>query len=412
LTVAPGTRPRVLFLAHLLPWPLHGGGQVKSYHVLRALASRVDVTLVAFARGPVGDAVEALAPLCAGGVATVPLPRGRHRDAVALARAAATGGSFVVGRDDSPAMRMAVAAALKSGPFAAVHVDHLQMAAFVPGALPSGTRVVLDQHNVEHLLWRRMAEAPGASPAARRLAAWEWPRLRAFEAATLRRADRVLAVSEADADALRALAPEARVSVVPISVDTEHFAEAPPRRPDAATLLSVGTMYWPPNADGAVWLCRDILPLVRRERPDATVSVVGPKPTAAVRALAELPGASVPGAVADLRPLAADCGAFVVPLRVGSGVRVKILTAFAMGLPVVSTPLGTEGIAAEDGRDLILADTPEAFAAAVLRVLGDPDLARRLGENGRALVHREHAPEVASARLLAVYDELLAGVAV
>lgn len=415
-----GVRPRILFLAHLLPWPLHGGGQVKTFHTLRSLATRYDVTLLAFSRpgDDVDAAMVALSPICAGGAQVVPLPRGWRQNVRALrSRLSFVSLPLLIGRDSVEAMREAGRREWQARRYAAVHLDHLQMfwngPANWPGVHPTTYRAVLDQHNVEHRILQRLAESPGFPTPLRLLARWEWPGLQDHERGACRSVHRVLTVSEADRAAMIALQPDEltdSVVTVPIGVDVEHFEEAPTRRPDAATLLSVGTMYWPPNAEGAVWFCREVLPLVRRERPDVGVSLVGPKPTKAVRGLAALPGVTVHGAVPDVRPFAADCGAFLVPLHAGSGVRVKILTAWAMGLPVVSTRLGAEGLDAEDGCHLLLADTPEKFARAVLRVLSDPALAARLGEEGRALVRREHSVEAAGSRLLAVYDALLGGV--
>jgi Glycosyltransferase len=408
-------RPAVLFLAHLLPWPLVGGGQMKSFHTLEALAARYDIRLLSFVRSE--EEARTLGPLpdlCRRGVRTVPRPRGRLHNLRALLRAERTGGSFVVGRDDSPAFRAAVVEELSRAEYAAIHADHLPMAAYLPVAGVAPPRRVLDQHNAEHVLWRRLAESPLTPPPVRLLAHREWPRLRAAEAALCQSADRVLAVSEEDARALRGLMgseSSAHVSVVPIAVDTEHFAPGHDRlapAPDA--LVSFGTLYWPPNVAGLEWFCREVLPRVRSHRPGAKLTLAGAGPNRAARRLAALPGVTLEADVPDIRPLAARSRVLVVPLFAGSGVRVKLLCALAMGLPVVSTPLGAEGLeGARDGEHLLLAETAEAFADAVTRVLSDDALAARLAQNGRALVERSYARGPVADRLLAAYEQTLAG---
>lgn len=402
---------RILFLAHLLPWPLEGGGQIKSYHTLRILASAYEVKLLAFTRRGEEESEENLAPLrelCRGGVRTVRLPRGKPRDVAALTKALLRGRSFLVFRDGEPAMHAAVKRELATGAYAAVHVDHLQMMQFIPESTP-GVKVVLDNHNVEHRIPLRMAETHSLAPA-RPLLRREAEYLKRFEARACRRADRVLTVSEEDAQGLLMIAPDTDGTLYPVAigVDTDYFGAAPPRQPSAMDLLSIGTMYWPPNIDSMLYFYADIFPLIRARIPEARLCIVGARPTEAVRALAARDTAvTVTGAVPDVRPYAADCGAFVVPLRSGSGMRVKILNALAMGLPVVSTTLGAEGIDVRDGEHVLLADTPPAFANAVVRLLTEPGLAAKLGEAGRRLMHERYSWEVVGRQLLAVYADLI-----
>lgn len=416
-------KPKLLFLAHLLPWPLEGGGQIKSYHALRLLASHFDITLLAFIRR--ADETQnspPLQPLCTGGLQTVLLPHSRGCDLIAAARAMGGGGSLLIARDSSPAMRAAVRAVLASNRFAAIHVDHLQMMAFVPPSgdpFLTGTQIVLDQHNIEHDLLRQLAaQGQGTSPLLRRMARWDLPRLRRFEQAACRRADRVLVVSPVDAAAIAEMigkeAAAGKVRVTPIGVDTDYFAPAEidpgtilPPKPQRQ-ILSVGTMYWPPNVDAAQWFCAEILPLIRQDLPNAVFRIVGAKPTQSVQALAAAQPnvVTVTGRVPDIRPYMGACDVFVVPLRVGSGMRVKILSAMAMGLPIVSTTLGAKGIAVAPGENILLADTAADFAAAAGRILTEPALAERLGRAARDLAVRQYSWRVVGQKLLRAYEEI------
>lgn len=401
-----GTRPQLLFLAHLLPWPLTGGGQIKSYHTLRILASVYDVTLLAFTRFADEErSVDPLRPFCRE-ILTVRLRRSKVGNTLAAARALVARHSFIIARDNAAAMDAAVREVLATRRFSAIHVDHLQMAQFVPST--TDAPVVLDQHNIEHRIPRRMAETPGAHPLLRWYAAREWPKLRDSELAACRRADCVLTVSDEDREGLIALAPElhAKITAVPIGVDTDYFGIVR-RRADSRTLLSIGTMYWPPNVDSMLYFCADILPRIKQRVPDVHLNIVGAKPTPAVQALASDPAVTVTGFVPDERIWAEDCGAFVVPLRSGSGMRVKILNAMAMGLPVVSTTVGAEGIEVSNGENIVLADGAEAFAEAASHLLSNPDFAVRVAEGGRRLMRERYSWDRVGEKLLSVYDTIV-----
>lgn len=404
-------RPRILFLAHLLPWPLEGGGQIKSYHTLRALSERYDVKVIALIRREQEREFAArLEPFCKNGVDCYLLKRGVLRNIAHALSALVTKKSFLITRDNQFELDITLRIKHFQRFFDAVHVDHLQMAQYVSSRLPEmNATVVLDQHNVEHRIIRRIAETSGANPLLRWYAGVEWPKLRDFELGAMRRADATLTVSDADRDAFLSLAPDltGKIEIVPIGVDTDYFAVAE-RAPDARTVLSIGTMSWLPNVDAMRWFTSEILPFVREKTPGVRVSIVGANPAKEIVALGKRDAnISVTGTVPDVRPYAKECSVFVVPLRSGSGMRVKILNALSMGLPVVSTTVGAEGIAVTHGENILIADTPRKFADAVCRVLNDREFADRLGRNGRALVERTYTWDAVGERLHAVYEQVL-----
>jgi glycosyltransferase involved in cell wall biosynthesis len=288
------------------------------------------------------------------------------------------------------------------------------MMQFVPppgDPLLAGAHIVLDQHNVEHHILQKITEIEqGIPPLIKWAAHWDLLRLRRFEASACRRADRVLVVSTRDADAIVDLLDKEgsgdKVAVTPIGVDTDYFA--PAVSATTGPILSVGTMYWPPNVDAAQWFFAEILPLVRQAVPHAIFQIAGAKPTQSIRALAAAQPdvVTVTGTVPDVRPYMAACSVFVVPLRVGSGMRVKILTAMAMGLPIVSTTLGAEGIAVTSGENILIADTPVSFANAVIRILTDSALAEKLGQAARDLAVQRYSWNRVGQKLLRVYQEI------
>lgn len=400
---------KVLFLAHLFPLPLDSGGKIKSYHTLKAIAGAHEVRVLAFTRtSDETDRVAELREVCSE-LEVVPLERGRVRTLVDAVGSIIGGRSFIVSRDYRREMQSAFDAALADFQPDVVHIDHLQMSQYVRFGGPYST--VLDHHNVESTIIRRVAQTDTSLPT-RLYAGLEWPKLRRYELDVCRKCDLVVTVSEDDGAALREMEPALdNVHSVPIGVDIDYFQPVD-RAAGSRNILSIATMYWPPNVESMLHFHREILPLVRRDIPGCTLTIAGQRPVKAIRDLAADPSVRVTGYVDDPRQTAKDCGVFVVPLRSGSGVRVKILNALAMGLPVVSTPLGAEGLEVESGKHLLLADTPSDFARAVVDVLGDPDLAGSLGCEGRRLVCERYSWEIIGRRWLGLYEEHLAAEAV
>lgn len=394
---------RILYLAHLFPLPMDSGGKIKSYHTLVALAARHDVRTVAFVRSDAEVVrIPELERTCAA-LDVVPLGRSRFRQVSDLFVSLIASRSFIIGRDYRADMRDAVRSAIEAHRPDVVHIDHLQMAQYVDFGGPY--RVVLDNHNVESMIIKRMAET-SETGLMRLYAGLEWPKLRKYEMETCGQCDMVLTVSEEDKATLEEIEPAlANVECVPIGVDVDHFQPVQ-REPGSLNMLSIGTMYWPPNVDSMLYFSREILPLVREQIPGCTLTIAGQRPVESVQMLGREPGITVTGYVEDERDVARECGVFIVPLRSGSGVRVKILNALAMGLPVVSTSVGAEGLAVKPGEHLMIADGAEEFARAVVTVLKSPDLADRLGRNGRELVCEKYSWNKVDERLLGLYDGL------
>ncbi len=265
-------------------------------------------------------------------------------------------------------------------------------------AVPS----VLFTHNVEAEIWRRHAETE-TGWLKKRLLHSQWLRMRQFEAKTLTRFDRILAVSDVDKTTLQTLYPDAMsgtpVSVVPTGVDTRYFADVPSEPTNPRRLVFIGSMDWLPNVDAVTQFVREILPRIRQAEPDVTFAIVGRAPTPAVKQLAEVPGVQVTGRVEDIRPYLAAAAVNVVPLRIGGGTRLKIFEAMAAGRATVSTSIGAEGLPAEHGRHLLLADDSAAFADAVVALLRNPDMRRAIEFEARALVTSRYDWSVASAHL-------------
>jgi sugar transferase (PEP-CTERM/EpsH1 system associated) len=399
----------ILLLTQVVPFPPDSGPKIKTYYLLRHLATQHRVTLVTFTRNEAEEqAAASLRELCAA-VHTVPLTRSRVRDGMALARSLRSGRPLVIERDDDPGMRTLLERLVREEaaagrPFDLVHADQLNMGQF---AEPLGLPRLLDQHNaVWTVVIRMMVQERGPK---RLLLEREWRLLQRYEGDLCRRFEAVTTVSAEDRAALQQAAGAPReMPVIPIAIDVAGQPPVP-REPGARGILSMATMMWPPNVDGVLWFARAIYPHIRREAPDAPFFVVGQRPVAEVRALPqEQPGVEVTGYVPDTTPYIARSACLIVPLRSGGGMRVKILEALARGIPIVSTTIGYEGIDLVPGEHLLVADTPEEFAEAVLRLLRDPALGEQIAAAGRQRALERYDWRAVCPAMDQVYESMLA----
>jgi len=395
---------RVLVLTQVVVYPPDAGPKVKTLQVLRHLAGQHEVVYCTFVRSD-KEALDAakLGEICCR-VVTLPLKRSRAGDVRFLAESLLTRDSFVLRRDYRAAMQSMVRRLLQEERIDVLHVDQLNMMRFVPPEW-SGT-VILDEHNAVWRVFDRLREGAG-NPLKSWFLGRETRIIRKLEGRACRRAQVVLAVSEQDKLALQEVAGEsAPIEVVPITVDAEVFtAILETRSPEADRLLTIGTMFWLPNSEGVMWWLREGYEQLRVMRPELTYDIVGARPPRALQELAEpCEGVRLHGYVADAVPFWTQASALAVPLLSGGGVRVKILEAMAMGVPVISTTLGCEGLDVQDGVHLLVADSPAAFAQACARVLQDSDLARHLARNARQLILERYDAKVALRTLDAVYE--------
>jgi glycosyltransferase involved in cell wall biosynthesis len=306
----------------------------------------------------------------------------------------------------SPAFAARLSAWLSAERFDVVQIEGIEMARYLGVVLAAGDRpcLVFDDHNAEYVLQERAFRSDIRRPARLHAGLYsfvQWRRLCRFEAEICRLTDRVITCSAADAAALRRIAPEARIHVIPNGVDTTAFRPQPAEA--VATLVFTGKMDFRPNVDASLWLVEEILPRIRQAQPGATVVLVGQRPSPAVARLAAVPGVVITGRVEDVRPYIAGAQVYVAPLRMGSGTRLKLLEAMAMGAAIVSTRLGAEGLPVESGRHLLLADDAADFATAVIALLNDRTQGTALGREARRLVETEFDWRSIIPRLETVY---------
>ncbi len=385
---------RLLFLTPQLPFPPHKGTSLRNLNLIKGLAPHHEVHLLSFVQGGGELAVAGpLSELCAS-IQTVAAPQRSLLQR--LSTLAFSPLPDVALRLASPLFAEKLEASLARMKFDAVQVEGLEMAQYYPATAASFPAVILDEHNAEYVLQRRAFEVDSRAPRRWLGAAYslvQWLKLKNYERNACRRATAVAAVSEADRRALLQLDPGLDITVVPNGVDTEYFRRRPLAQgkdsESAPTLAFTGTMDFRPNVDAMTWFCHEVLPQIHRRLPRTHLVVVGQSPARGVRELAS-PFVTVTGAVEDVRPHLEKATAYVVPMRMGGGVRLKVLEAMAAGIPVVSTRAGAEGIAVEDGENLLLADKAADFAAKVVDVLTNVSLARHLATQGRKLVEDQY----------------------
>jgi polysaccharide biosynthesis protein PslH len=394
---------RILWLKTELLHPVDKGGRIRTYQMLRELKREHHVTYLTLDDGTAApDAAELAAEYC-DELVRIPFDRTPNfspRFWVEVARSVLSPLPYTISRYRSAAFRDAVERLTATDTFDVVVCDFLTPAINVPAALPCPA--VLFQHNVEAAIWRRHYEV--ARGPLRKAFLWlEWRRVRRFEQQACRRFDHVITVSAEDQATIRD-EYGAAASDVPTGVDTSYFRPAAGARRRPHHLVFTGSMDWLPNVDGMKFFVDEILPLVRAKVPDVTLSIVGRDPGSDIRALAADAGITVTGRVPDVRPFIDEASAFIVPLRIGGGTRLKIYEAMAMECPVISTSIGAEGLPLMDSVEILLADSANDYAAAVVRMLTEQEFAERLGRNGAETVRSRFGWDRAAQEFVRLID--------
>ena len=420
----------ILILSPYPPYPPYGGGAMRIYQIIRGLAARHAVMCLTFV--PDAAAEQALAPLhaiCRLLVVRGPLPRSPLRRAMTTLISPLPDMAL---RNASHAYFKILRQLLHDERFDIVQAESIEMAGYLrvlsaeykvlssahnSQLTTHNSKLVLDQFNAEFVLQRRAFLTDLRRPRRWHAAGYslaQWLKLARHERQVMRHCDAVVAVSEEDRRTLRRLAPRVPIGVVPNGVDTAHFSRAAVAHERAgpfalhnATLVFSGTLDFRPNIDAVTWFVREVLPRIQARQPDARLMVVGRRPAPALRALAAAGALTLIGEVPDARPYIAGAAAYIVPMRIGGGVRLKLLEALALEAPVVSTSMGGEGVAGLcGGEHCLLGDDPAEFAGAVLRLLGDRALGQRLGAAGRALVRGHYDWSAIVPQLEALHAQL------
>jgi glycosyltransferase involved in cell wall biosynthesis len=405
---AQSSRPRLLLLVQTLPFPPDGGVHIRTFHVMRLLSRMFDITALCFFRraerprpSDVAASLDGLRPYAHVEAFPIPQEHDSTRFVWDHLRSVAMRKAYTWYAYSSDEVSRRVSELVAAGGFDLAHIDSLDLACYLP--LLKGIPTVCAHHNVESSLLRRRAAAE-PNPVRSGYLAHQAELLERLERRWSGGMAMNVAVSANDQAELQAIAPGAAFVQVPNGVDVDAFR---PTVGHESGIVSVGGINWFPNRDALAYFCGDILPIIRASMPAAAMSWIGRAEADERSHYMARYGVELTGYVDDVRPRVQDAACFVVPLRVGGGTRLKILDAWAMGKAIVSTSIGCEGLAAVDGENILIRDTPEGFAAAVTQVLGDPALRARLGCAGRDTVEQRYSWEVIGRAMLADYAALL-----
>ncbi len=394
---------KILFVTTKTPLPMNDGHTLRSGNLVSEAARGNEVHLLSFIKNEeeVGQ-VEKLRRFCAS-VRLVEVAENRSRVAlvITLLRSLVSGRSFLECKYNKKEMRRAICEVLAREKIDLVHLDMLPLGVYLPEV--AGYPLVLDEHNVECARVRRQAEAQRGviSRLFYRLQA-RW--LELFERRLAARVSHIIACSDVDAATLRGFAPEVPVTTIPNGVDCDFFTPADGEG-EEENLVFVGGLDWYPNLDGLQWFDEEVIPLLLAAHPTLTLHVVGNGTP---------PGWRHPeriicyGRVDDVRPFMARGRAFIAPLRIGGGTRLKILNAMAARKPVISTTIGAEGLAVTPGTDIFIGDSPEAFAEAVAQCLQSGG-GKQIADGGLALVRRRYQWSSIGCDLRRVYAQCTGG---
>lgn len=376
-------------------WPPNSGGRLRSYNLIRELSIEHDVTVLTTCEsGTVGNELRQRLPDCRE-IVEVPHRTIKHKDhgfPLVLLKSWFTGRPVDIERCRVPELAAEAREHMDSGNYDLCIADFL---CALPNVTSVGTApVVLFEHNVEYMIWKRLART-GTSLPRRLVLEAEWRRVRSYEIKACASVARTLTVSEDDRDLLRKAAPGASVFAVPTGVDVDYFSPRP-EVDERNEVVFVGSMDWYPNEDAMRWFIDAVLPPLRNRIPGVVVTVVGRNPSQHFCRLAKAHGVDVTGTVDDVRSYVARAAVCMVPLRIGGGTRLKIFEGLAMGKATVTTSIGAEGLPLVGGRDVVFADQADDFARQISILLGDPIRRQQLGETGRELVTSRYAwPRVA-----------------
>lgn len=380
---------KILLLTPQLPYPPHQGTSLRNFHIVRGLAEQHEVSLLSFLEdGQMLSADSPLNSLCQT-IKTVPVPR--RSTSLRLRQLLTTRLPDMGHRLYSEVFNECLVGLLRERPFDIVQIEGIEMARTIPliRRVAPQAKIVFDNHNAETALqWRAMvADLPNPR---RWLAAGyslvQVARLRKFERWACREADWITAVSHTDQRHLQQLLGNAtsKITAIPNSIDVTRYENWQSDDPiPHFDLVFSGKMDYRPNIDAVLWFAQEAWPHILAQRPATTWAIVGQKPHARLAHLQEIPNITVAGWVDAVQPYLAGAKVCLLPFRIGSGTRLKLIEAMASGKPLVSTAIGAEGFDVVDGRDLLLAESGEELATAVLRLLEDEELRERLGENGR-----------------------------
>lgn len=408
---------KILWLSHLIPYPPKGGVLQRAYHLVREMARRHELDLLAFNQRslidplfPAGSNPEQIAlgelqKFC-NNVEIFPIPSevrpyGKH---ILALQSLLTRDCYNVNWLKSARFHARVVELIAQRNYDWIHFDTISLAPFLTNA---NAKLCLDHHNIEsHMLNRRVENE--SSLYKKLYFSYEAKRLLAYEKEKCPKFHLNIVCSDVDGIRLKELSPQSRVEIIPNGVDIEYFSSGPNVvEPTPFNFLFVGTLNWYPNADAVKYIARELWPAIRAAVPEATIDIIGANPPREILAVAEQDARfRVHGFVDDVRPYFQKASVFLCPIRDGGGTKLKILDAMAMGKAIVAHPLACEGIRVTHGQNVLLGESTEQLVAAAINASQDNYLRKKLEKEARRLVEDEYAWTAIGDRLSNLFKQL------
>ncbi|MFZ0063006.1 MAG: glycosyltransferase [Pyrinomonadaceae bacterium] len=380
----------IVWLKTELLHPVDKGGKIRSYNMLKELKRSCHITYLTLDDGTADANARDLATEYCHELICIPHRRREKFTAgfyFELMVNLTSPLPYAIKKYESQAMRREIMTRVADRRFDVLVCDFLAPAVNVPFGLNCAS--VLFQHNVEAMIWKRHYEVQ-TNAAKKAYLFRQWQKMRAFEAKMCPRFDSVIAVSRGDREMMQQEYGVESVYDVPTGVDVAFFLPTGRRKRQPYNLVFTGSMDWLPNEDAIRYFTEQIMPRIKQGIPGVTLTVVGRDPYPTLVELSKRdPSIIVTGRVDDVRPFIEEAAVYIVPMRIGGGTRLKIYEAMAMEKPIVSTSIGAEGLPVVTGQDILLADTPESFAEAVIKLLREESFAAEMGQRAAAKVREK-----------------------
>lgn len=382
----------ILFITPTLPYPPDSGGRIVVYNTIKHLSKGHQITLLSFAQEEQERYIPCLKGYC---IKIETVSHDNQFSKYGLLRNLFSSLPYNTSKYYSNAMKMKISEVTEQNSFDMVFIEHLHMAQYAE--FIRGVPILLREHNIETMMMKRYYKN-ASNPLEKIYAYLQWRKLKKYESTILNHFDCCIVLSKVDQMLLQRLSPRAKTEVIPCGVDLEYFKPWSGVR-EKNKIIFIGNLLFKPTFEGVFYFLNQIWPLIKKNRKDVGFHIVGPYPPERQAELVQYPDVTLLGYVKDVRPQMLSSAVEVVPLKIASGVRLKILEAMAMNLPIVSTSVGCEGLDVVSGKHILIADSPEGFAEKVLTLLEDEKLRNKLMKNSFALIREKYSWEGIIAQL-------------
>jgi polysaccharide biosynthesis protein PslH len=371
---------KILVLSPSIPYPPTDGGRIRIYNLIKYLAEKNEITLIAFYQE--NDELKHIPVLKEFCKNIYPVLCWSRQIKNLLSKS-----FFLRAYGVNRLMQDCVNKVVQNQSFDVIQAESLCMSQYLPKIF-KGIKV-LDAPDVQTIRYKMFADVK-KDRLNKIIALLKWRIVRKIERNVGKKVDMILTMSSFDHDVFKKIIKRDCIYITPNGVDANYFKASLNSERFGANLLFIGMMNYLPNIDAMLYFCREIFPIIKRYIKDVKLSIIGKNPPPEILQLEEIDNVEVGGYYVDVRPCYDKCSAFIVPLRSGSGTRLKILEALSMGSPVISTSIGCQGIEVTNGTDIIVIDKPEEFAKEVVGILKNKDLRQKLIKNGRRLIEEKY----------------------